>query len=70
VDKDERARRAADQEARALAAIESIMGGGDLGRETQALSNEFSDRHWARFTAAVRRIVGRPRRDDGSTTNL
>jgi hypothetical protein len=63
VDKDERARRAAEQEQRALAAIESIMSGGDLGRETQALSNEFSDRHWARFTATVRRALGRPRGD-------
>jgi hypothetical protein len=63
VDKDERARRAAEQEKRALAAIESIMSGGDLGHETQALSNEFSDRHWARCTAAIRRLVRRPPRD-------
>ncbi|RWZ53021.1 hypothetical protein ELQ90_03580 [Labedella phragmitis] len=70
MDKDERARRAAEQEERARAAIEAIMSGGDLGRETQALSNEFSDRQWARLTAAIRRILRRPDATDGPTTNV
>ncbi|RWZ68240.1 hypothetical protein ELQ92_03155 [Labedella populi] len=63
MDKDERARRAAEQEARALAALESIRNGGDLGRESQALSDEFTDRHWGRFTAWTRGLLRRRPRD-------
>lgn len=41
-DEDSR-KRAAEQEARALRALESIRNGGDLGKETLDLSNEYSD---------------------------
>lgn len=47
---EERRRRAAEQEARALQALESIRNGGDLSKETLDLSNEYSDGLWARFT--------------------
>lgn len=48
---EERRRRAAEQEARALQALESIRNGGDLSKETLDLSNEYSDGLWSRFTA-------------------
>lgn len=47
---EERRRRAAEQEARALQALEAIRNGGDLSKETLDLSNEYSDSVWARFT--------------------
>ncbi len=62
MDKDERARRAAEQEARALAALEAIRAGGDVGRASQDLSNEFTDRHAARFSSWLRRLFRRPPR--------
>ncbi|MGK9146781.1 hypothetical protein KXS11_04035 [Plantibacter flavus] len=51
---EERRKRAAEQEARALRALESIMNGGDLGKETLDLSNEYSEGVWARFTTWFR----------------
>ncbi|GLK15982.1 hypothetical protein [Herbiconiux flava] len=45
----ERRRLADEQERRALQALETIVHGGDLGAETLALSNEFTDRHTARL---------------------
>ena len=53
-----RAERAARQEARASEAIRAIMAGGDLGAETLALSNEFTDETTARI--AKRLGLGRP----------
>ncbi|WP_368499011.1 hypothetical protein [Herbiconiux sp. A18JL235] len=53
---DERMRRADEQERRALEALGSISRGGDLGAETLALSNEFTDRQTARFGAWLRRL--------------
>ncbi|MCS5714035.1 hypothetical protein NVV95_05660 [Herbiconiux sp. CPCC 205716] len=53
MDDEERRRQAAEQEARALQALESIRHGGDLGTETLALSNEFTDRHTARLRSWV-----------------
>ena len=48
---DERMRRADEQERRALEVLGSIGRGGDLGAETLALSNEFTDRQTARLGA-------------------
>ncbi|MCS5734085.1 hypothetical protein [Herbiconiux daphne] len=59
---DERMRRAAEQEQRALQALESILTGGDLGDETLRLSNEFTDRHTARISQWFRRLPGAVRR--------
>lgn len=65
---DDRMRRAADQERRALQALESIMRGGDLSKETLDLSNEFTDRHTARIAARLsawwRHLRPRTRRRD------
>jgi hypothetical protein len=61
MDDDERRRRAAEQERRALQALESILNGGDLGAESLALSNEFTDRHTRRFSAWLRRVGSRLR---------
>ncbi|HXH32978.1 MAG TPA: hypothetical protein VNJ54_01045 [Plantibacter sp.] len=58
---EERRKRAAEQEARALRAIESIEQGGDLGRETLDLSNEYSDRVGARFRAWIHGVKRRKR---------
>jgi len=52
---DERARRAAEQEERALRAIAAIVQGGDLTAETLALSNEFTDRQTGRLRNLFRR---------------
>jgi len=57
---EERRKRAAEQETRALQALESIMQGGDLGKESLELSNEYSDGLGARFSAWVRGLR-RPR---------
>lgn len=51
------AQRAETQEERALRAMQAIWGGADLGEETMKLSNEFTDRHTARFTGWIRRVV-------------
>jgi len=56
----ERMRRAAEQEKRALDALASIHAGADLGEETLALSNEFTDHHTARFLAWFRTLFTRP----------
>lgn len=61
-DESERMRRAAEQEQRALAALASIHAGADLGEETLALSNEFTDRQTARVRAWLRTRFARPRR--------
>ncbi|MBF4569469.1 hypothetical protein ITJ57_11925 [Plantibacter sp. VKM Ac-2880] len=58
---DERRRRAAEQEARALRALEAIRNGGDLSKETLDLSNEYSDSLGARVAAWFR---GARRRKD------
>ena len=58
---DERRKRAAEQEARALRALESIKNGGDLGKETLDLSNEYSDGLGTRVAAWFR---GARRRKD------
>ncbi|MDN3495273.1 hypothetical protein QL996_04985 [Planococcus sp. APC 4015] len=47
------------QEERALRALAAIQRGADLTDETLALSNEFTDRHTARFTTWLRRLFGR-----------
>lgn len=60
---EERRARAAEQEARALRAIESITQGGDLGRETLDLSNDYSDRVGTRFAAWIRGVRQRRRRN-------
>ncbi|RUR01678.1 hypothetical protein [Labedella endophytica] len=60
---DARSRAAREQEERATRAIESIMRGGDLGAETQSLSNEFTDRQLARIGAWFRRLRGWGTRD-------
>lgn len=52
---EDRRKRAAEQEARALRALESIRNGGDLGKETLDLSNEYSDRLGTRVAAWFRR---------------
>jgi hypothetical protein len=57
---DERARAKREQEERAIAALEAIMRGGDLAAESQALSNEFTDRQTARIGAWFRRLLRRP----------
>jgi hypothetical protein len=51
------------QEDRARRALQSILSGGDLGRETADLSNEFTDRQSARVRAWFSRVFGRGRRD-------
>lgn len=51
-----------EQERRAHQALESIFSGGDLGDETLRLSNEFTDRHTARFSAWLRRLGAALRR--------
>ncbi|KQM14920.1 hypothetical protein ASF83_02510 [Plantibacter sp. Leaf171] len=58
---DERRRRAAEQEARALRALEAIRNGGDLSKETLDLSNEYSDSLGTRVAAWFR---GARRRKD------
>ena len=58
---DERRRRAAEQEARALRALEAIRTGGDLSKETLDLSNEYSDSLGTRGAAWFR---GARRRKD------
>lgn len=55
-------RRAAEQEKRALDALASIQAGGDLGEETLALSNEYTDHQTARFRAWLRGLFGTRRR--------
>lgn len=63
---DERARRAAEQEERALRAIAAIAQGGDLNAETFALSNEFTDRQTGRLRDLFRRRRGaEDRTEDG-----
>lgn len=52
---DERARRAAEQEERALRAIAAIAQGGDVSAETFALANEFTDRQTGRLRNLFRR---------------
>ncbi len=47
------------QEERAMRALQAIWGGADLTEESMKLSNEYTDRHTARFTAWVRRVIGR-----------
>lgn len=56
---EERRTRAAEQEARALRALESIRNGGDVGKETLDLSNEYSDGLRTRVVAWLRRGRGR-----------
>lgn len=56
---DERRRAADEQEKRALQALETILHGGDLGTETLALSNEFTDRHTRRAGEWLRGLAGR-----------
>lgn len=56
---EERRKRAAEQEARALRALESIRNGGDVGKETLDLSNEYSDGLRTRVVAWFRRGRGR-----------
>lgn len=51
---EDRRKRAAEQEARALRALESIRSGGDLGKETLDLSNEYSDELRTRVAAWFR----------------
>ena len=51
---EDRRKRAAEQEARALRALESIRNGGDLGQETLDLSNEYSDGLGTRVAAWFR----------------
>jgi hypothetical protein len=58
MDDAERQRRATEQEQRALQALDAIMKGGDLTEETMNLSNEFTDRHTAGFSAWLRRALG------------
>lgn len=60
--RDERARAQREQEERALRALDAIHGGGDLAAESQALSNEFTDRQAARITGWLRRVLRRPPR--------
>lgn len=50
-----RAQRAAEQERRALAAIEAIGNGSDVGEEALRLSNEFTDRQVRRLASLFRR---------------
>ncbi|QJU52192.1 hypothetical protein SCB71_14000 [Herbiconiux sp. KACC 21604] len=54
---DERMRQADEQERRAHETLASIGRGGDLGAETLALSNEFTDRQTARLGAWLRRFA-------------
>lgn len=61
-DESERMRRTAEQEKRALEALASIHAGGDLGEETLALSNEFTDRQTARVRAWLRARFTRGRK--------
>lgn len=58
---EERRKRAAEQEARALRALESIAQGGDLGKETLDLSNEYSDGVGARLRAWMHGMKRRTR---------
>ena len=51
-----------EQERRAHQALDSIFSGGDLGDETLRLSNEFTDRQTARFSAWLRRLGAALRR--------
>jgi hypothetical protein len=61
MDEHERRRRAAEQERRALHALESIAAGGDPGAESLALANEFTDRHTGRARAWLAATVSRMR---------
>ncbi len=48
-----------EQQQRAIAALQAVWAGGNLGEETQKLSNEFTDRQTARFAAWLRRLFRR-----------
>jgi hypothetical protein len=59
MDKEERRRRAAAQQARAMQALRAIESGADLGDETTRLSNEFTDAQTARMAGWFRRVFRR-----------
>ncbi|GAB3408679.1 hypothetical protein GCM10027515_26300 [Schumannella luteola] len=56
----DRAARAAEQQARAEEVVQRIFAGGDLGAETQALSNRFTDETSARWLRRLRRRPSSP----------
>ncbi|WP_438352317.1 hypothetical protein [Microbacterium sp. CJ88] len=47
------------QEERAMRTLRAIWAGGDLTEEAMKLSNEFTDRHTARFTRWLRGLFRR-----------
>lgn len=55
----QRRRRAAEQEARALAAIEAIRSGADITDESLRLANEYTDAQTARFGEWLKKVFRR-----------
>lgn len=50
---------AGEREARAEETLKKILAGGDLGQESLALSNDFTDEYTGRFRSWLGRLSGR-----------